>query len=205
MRHKLVTYILKNPPKKREKGKKGKKGGMTAEAIIGGPMVFDKAEDGSGEDDVDGSPVTSPGNRGVSTSGTDIDAILGKSDPVIENPETAEDVANKLNGLKVNGSGAASGNGNGHGPADDEDDDEAADSPYSVLGSWLEENRLASDTEVIAQIKELEIVGKHKVLIEIGQKLFADDVANELPKRTVMLQAVRPLSLNPLLDSADTP
>jgi len=204
MRHKLVTYILKNPMKKKEKGKKGKKGGMTAEANVGGPMVFDKTEDGSDEDDVDGSPsspVVSPGNGGVLTSGTDIDAILGKSDPVIENPETAEDVVKKFKALEVNGNahgnGNGNGNGHGHGHGDDDDDDEAADSPYALLGAWLEENRSASDPEVITEIKELEIVGKHKLLVEIGHKLFTDDVANELPKRTNMLQAVRRTEKNP--------
>ena len=200
MRHNLVTFILKNPPKKKEKGK-GKKGGMTAEANTGGPMVFDQtAGNGSGEDDVDGSPLTSPAqpSGGVPTSGTDIDAILGKSDPVIESPDVAENIANKLKRLSVNGHSNGNGNGNGHG--DEDEEDEAADSPYAILGTWLEENRTASDTEIIAQIKELDIVGKHKVLVEIGRKLFTDDVVTELPKRTTMLSVVGYI-LSPVTES----
>lgn len=171
MRHKLVTFILKNPPQKKEKGKKGKKAsGMTAEANTGGPMVFDKEEvDGEGDDE---SPP--PGDQGVPTKGTEIDAILGRSDPVLANPDTAEEVSKKLAKLDVG----------------DDDDDEGADSPYAVLGAWLEENKQASDADVIAKIKELEIVGKHKVLIEIGQHFFSENVDKEVPTRASLLQAV---------------
>ena len=197
MRHKLVTYILKNPPSGSKDKKKGKKGGMTAEANVGGPMVFDKAaEDGSGEDDLEAN--VSAGN-GVPTSGTDIDAILGRSDPVLDNPDTAEDISRKLKTLEVNGNGngngngSGSGNGNGHtnGHVEDDDDDEDAGSPYAVLGAWLQDNHGAPDAEVIAKIKELGIIGKHKVLLEIGENMFTDDVVNEFPKRITMLQAVR--------------
>ncbi|CAD6568840.1 MAG: hypothetical protein TREMPRED_004792 [Tremellales sp. Tagirdzhanova-0007] len=188
MRHKLVTFILKNPPKKKEKGKKGKAGGMTAEANVGGPMVFDKSGDGSGEDDIGSPIIANPGSGGVPTSGTDIDAILGKSDPVIDDPEVAEDITDRLTRLEVNGNGDGHAHLNGHG--EDDEDDDAADSPYAVLGTWLEENRSSSDPEVVAQIKELGLIGKHKVLVEIGHKLFTEDVASELPKRTTMFQAL---------------
>lgn len=172
MRHKLVTFILKNPPAKAEKGKKGKKG-MTAEANTGGPMVFDKEEvEGEGDDE---SPP--PGDQGVPTKGTEIDAILGRSDPVLGDPDAAEEVSKKLAKLDVG----------------DDDEDEGADSPYAVLGSWLEENKEASDADVIAKIKELEIVGKHKVLLELGHHLFTDNVDKEIPKRASLLQAVSPI------------
>jgi translation initiation factor 5 len=171
MRHKLITFILKNPPK--EKGKKGKKSsGMTAEANTGGPMVFDKEEaDGEGDDE---SPP--PGDQGVPTKGTEIDAILGRSDPVLDNPDSAEQVSRKLAKLEVNG---------------DDDEDEDGDSPYAVLGSWLEDNKEASDADIIAKIKELDIVGKHKVLVEVGHHLFSDNVDKEIPKRASLLSVVR--------------
>ncbi|KAL7424803.1 eukaryotic translation initiation factor 5 [Cryptotrichosporon argae] len=171
MRHKLTTFIIKNPPKKA--GKKGK--GMTAEANVGGPQVFDAKEtangDASGDDD-DASPAHTPGagNQGVPTSGTDIDAALGKIDPVLDNPDA---VAGKLKNLVV-----------------DDDDEEDADSPYSQLGAWLEENRAAADADIIAKLKELDIVGKHKALVPIGHKLFTDDVAAELGKRAALLKVL---------------
>lgn len=171
MRHKLVSFILKNPPQKKEKGKKGKKSsGMTAEANTGGPMVFDKEEiDGEAEDE------TPPGDQGVPTKGTEIDAILGRSDPVLDNPDAAEEVSKKLSKLEVNG-------------GDEEEEDE--DSPYATLGAWLEDNKDASDADIINQIKSLDIAGKHKVLIEIGHHLFTDKVDKEVTARASLLQAV---------------
>ena len=173
MRHKLVSFIIKNPPQKKEKGggKKNKKsaGGMTAEANAGGPIVFDK-EDGSGEDD-----EVAPGDQGVPTSGTDIDAVLGRTDDVLDNPDGAELTSKKLAKLDLNG---------------DDDEDEDADSPYSVLGAWLEENQSASDSEVIDKVKEIGIAGKHKVLIEVGHHLFTDNIDKEIAGRSSLLQAV---------------
>lgn len=170
MRHKLASFIVKNPPQKKEKGKKGKKAsGMTAEANVGGPMVFDK-EEGEGEADDE----TPPGDQGVPTKGTEIDAILGRSDDVLDNPDAAEQVSKKLSKLEVNG--------------DDEEEDE--DSPYATLGSWLEDNKDASDADIINKVKELEIAGKHKVLVEIGHHLFTDNVDKEVTARASLLQVL---------------
>lgn len=181
MRHKLTTYILKNPPAK--KGKKGKKG-MTAEANVGGPMVMD-AENGG--EDGDASPDATP-DLGVPTSGTDIDDALGRgTDPILDNPDSTEDVAKKLKSLAVNG---------------DDDDEEDGDSPYATLGAWLEDNQSATDADIIEQIKDLGIVGKHKVLVEIGSHLFTEDVAKEVTQRANLLQAVSLLSLIVLCASA---
>ncbi|WRT64241.1 uncharacterized protein IL334_001172 [Kwoniella shivajii] len=177
MRHKLIAYIIKNPPLKKDKGKKGKKGGMTAEANVGGPMVFEKnAEDGSGEDEGSPSGTPAPGDQSVPTTGTDIDAVLGRSDPTLGNPDEAEEISKKLAKVDVNGG--------------DDDDDEDADSPYALLGGWLEENKEASDADVIEKIKEYGLAGKYKVLVEIGHHIFSDEVSKEITKRIPLLQAL---------------
>jgi translation initiation factor 5 len=161
MRHKLTTFILKNPPKKDKK--KGKKG-MTAEANVGGPLVFDEKE-GSNEDD---SPSATPA---VPTEGTEIDAMLGRGgDPILDNPDA---LANKVKNLDV------------------DDDDEDEDSPFYQLRVWLSENQGPSDAEVVAKLKELDIVTKHKALVEIGHKLFTtENAAKEIEARSSLLNAV---------------
>ncbi|WVQ85243.1 hypothetical protein IAT38_007408 [Cryptococcus sp. DSM 104549] len=182
MSHTLVTYILKNPPKKKEKGKKGGKKGMAAEANVGGPMVFEKAaaEDGSGEEDT--SPAPAPDQGGVPTKGTEIDAILGRSDPVLGDPDAAEQASKKLAKLDLAGD-------------EDEDEDEDTDSPYAQLGAWLEENKAADDAAIVGQIKELGIAGKHTAR---SDTILLDTVASAPPPSSSKPQPMQ-ASTTPLI------
>jgi translation initiation factor 5 len=175
MRHKLTTFILRNPPQKDKKGKGSK--GMTATANVGGPMVFEKGTNGNGNagegSDEDLQSPEAGMAAAVPTSGTDIDDALGRIDPILGNPDAAEEVSKKLESLNV-----------------EEDEEEDADSPYTALGLWLKENKDADDASIIAKIKEVGIIGKHKALLEIGQHLFTDDIAKEIGKRVPLLQVV---------------
>lgn len=190
MRHKLTTYILKNPPKK--KGKKGKKG-MTADANVGGSgpgIVVEDTGKGSDGDDFEGTGATS-------ASVDDLDKIIGRQE-VVPNitPVTAKiadddwsvdtsaaAVAARMKSLEVNVDAIVNG-------GDDDAEDDDADSPYSMLGAWLEENRSASDDDVLAKMKELGIAGKHKALVEIGDKLFTEKVVAEVTAREKLLVTV---------------
>jgi translation initiation factor 5 len=138
---------------------------MTAEANVGGPMVIEAEEEG--EEEVP--------DMGVPTTGTDIDAALGRGgDPIIDQPDQVEELSKKLAETQV-----------------DEDDEEGGDSPYAVLGAWLDENKGASDDEIKAKIEELGLGGKHKVLLEIGEHLFnPESVGPELQKRVSLLEPV---------------
>lgn len=207
MRHKLTTYILKNPPAG-STGKKGKKGKSAADAGAPKKDKYAEAEEmreaqlaGTNLPTIGGSAspaVAAAGSNGNGETPTEEEAddvAKGFNNPAVANRKlndddwavdtSAEAVAARMKNLAVNVDGFAGGLG-------DEDDDEAAgDDKYSAFGAWLEENKAeATDAEIAAKAKEMEVWGKHKACIELGQKLWGDDLVKDVEKRVKILGVV---------------
>ena len=207
MRHKLTTFILKNPPAGSVTSKKGKKGkGAAAAAESSGKKdKYAEAEEmreaqlaGTTNIPTIGTNSTnnSTPNGELAVNGDD-DISKGFANPAVANRKiddddwavdtSAEAVAARMKNLAVNVDGFAGGLG--------EDDDEAAgDTKYTAFGTWLEESReTASDAEIAAKAKEMEVWGKHKTCVELGHKLWqgpADAVVDEVNKRIKVLQVM---------------
>lgn len=177
MRHKLTTFILKNPPVKIKKGKK-KTGTGDAAAGVGG---------GADSPDGDASPVENGAEsddeltKKIKAEAKDLndDTTLAKEDWSADtSPEAVKQRIKALEGGLAGVSLAG----------DDEGSDDDANSPYGQLGKWVGENRDDDDdtksflVSVYKKAEDLGIEKKHKTVLVLVQALFTENVLKEIPQ-----------------------
>lgn len=170
MRHKLTTFIVKNPPKNPRKSK-SKKAGATDTPPSG--ENGDDGEDGDGGSDDEMTKRIRAEAAELTT-----EAAIVKDDWSVDTSAEAVKARQLEKGVASLTLGG------------DDDSDEDVDSPYSQLGRWLEENRDSGPVEVYKKAEDLGIAKKHKTLQVIGQMLFTTDVVAEIKKYAPMFVKV---------------
>ncbi|PWN91897.1 hypothetical protein FA10DRAFT_300462 [Acaromyces ingoldii] len=179
MRHKLTTFITKNPPPKKKKGAKGA-GKSAGQTVDDGN---DKEDEAGSDDELtrriqeEAKEIPTAEQRGNNASAADADNEWSV--------DTSEDAVKARVKALEGGLQSALVIGGG----DDEDGDEAEDSPYNQFGVWLlanrkggEEGRECTAAEVYKRAQELGIEKKHKTVQVLVQGLFTEDVVAELKK-----------------------
>lgn len=195
MRHKLTTFITKNPPPK--KSKKGQ-GVDASEAENNG--INGSENNGNGDDAGSDDELTKRIQEEAKEIPTAEQRSNGKEDDEDWSVDTSEAaVAARIQALEGGLKGSLTLN-------DDENEDgEDEDSPYSLFGKWCKESKVGGESsvndgqgptpaEVYKKAQEFGIEKKHKTLLVLVQNLFTENAAKEVEKFAPVLSKVSRLT-----------
>lgn len=178
LRHKLSSFILKNPPENVKDGSKKKKKAATASANVrgGGVSISDiaqgKSQAGAGEEaENDADSDDDELARQINAAASNLEKIEVKDEDwaVDMSEEAIRARAKELQG------------------ADDEVSAELSN--LEEFGQWvLGEEELPSDVELYKKIVEMELLDDPKIAAVLAQVIFDEDIVSDIADHAPFLQ-----------------
>lgn len=185
MRHKLTTFIVKNPPNsKKQTGGRQKKGTAGADSL--GQDVGEESDDElTKKIEAGAKNVLSPEQA----------AALNDERP--EDEEWSIDTSKEAVAARIQELDSKLQNS----LVIDDDDEDGAGGPYDTFGDWVRENKgTASDVEIYKKAEEMGLAKKHKILVVLVQAIFSEQIVKEIPQHVALFAKVRlPFLLSSLL------
>lgn len=186
MRHKLTTFILKNPPKnpKKSKGKKGTESPQTGGGAHAEADNDEIAAEADGEIGEDGSEDELTKRIKTEAAVLTTNSELQKDDWSVDT--SAEAVKARVKALEGHLQSSLVLNGG------EDDSDEDGNTPYSQIGQWVQENQgTLKAVDVYKKAQELGIEKKHKTVLVLSQALFSPtNIVAEIPAFAAMFAKV---------------
>jgi translation initiation factor 5 len=181
MRHRLSTYIIKNPPKKNKTRKGGHAEAPSPSGEVNGAV-------GAGEND-----EAEAGDEDEMTKRIKAEALdLNPESQLADEGWSADTSPDAVKARIVSVAAGVANLGLAGGGEDESDED--ADSPYTQLGNWVKENvkenARVKAVEVFKKAQELGIEKKHKAVQVLAQTLFTSDIITEIPVYLPIFQKV---------------
>ncbi|KAJ1643349.1 eukaryotic translation initiation factor 5 [Coemansia asiatica] len=181
MKHRLSTFIVKNPPPKDKKG--GQHASASATSAAG---ANDSSSDGHDNADNDEFDMLASDTAMLALNGAAAAAAADADDDgwEVDLDMSAEAVAARQKKLGVNTSLLKD--------DDDEDDARSGDKdPYDELGDFISANKSASDRAIFDKASELDLEKKHRALVVVVMCLFDNPatIVGDIAKRDKLLMA----------------
>lgn len=180
-RHKLCTYILKNPPESsKKKSKKDKKNKAAGKDEVGG----EGAEAGGSDEGHNSQDELTKRIEGEAVDEKTAEAQSTLKDKEWSVDTSAEAVKARIKSLEA-------GIQNGLGLGEDDEDENGSGGPYATFGEWITEHRTtATSAEILVKAKELGIEKKHKAVQILAQSLLTEEAVSEISKHEALFVKV---------------
>lgn len=171
-RHKLTSYIVKNPPETAKSKKKAMANAGASTSTAEANAAADAADGGDAADDDGDDELT----RRINAEAANLPAMEAGDDDDEWTADVSEEAV-RARQKQLERTMATLG----------VDDDETDQAVYNEFGEWIESNDECTDVDIYKKALDLGIQKNSKTVLVLAQALFTEDIVKEIPEHAGLL------------------